>query len=249
MRHFKDEFIENNNFGSGNFEAVLVETFLKMDELLKSESGRDELRLEARKVKDEDLLFNQNRQVELFKNLFDPRNMEYCEIAMFTGCTACICVISENTIYFANAGDSRAIIAYNGKAYEMTNDHKPELEGEKERIYKADGWISEGRVRGNLNLSRSIGDLEYKSNLKLSPDQQMITSYPDITKRCLNEVDFIVIACDGVWDCKSSQEVVDYIYQRIGIADKLSSITEELFDEILAADVYNSKIAIIQTQG
>ena len=62
----------------------------------------------------------------------------------------------------------------------MSTDHKPELETEKERIYKADGWISEGRVKGNLNLTRGLGDLEYKLNTKLKPEEQMITANPDI---------------------------------------------------------------------
>ena len=169
--------------------------------------------------------------------------MEDCDIAMFTGCTACVCVIHNDTAYFANAGDSRAIICKNGIAYEMTTDHKPELETEKTRIYKAEGWVSEGRVKGNLNLSRSIGDLEYKQNPKLLPEDQMITAYPEIKKESIKNSDFIVIACDGVWDCKKNQDVADFIYKRLnkGVV-KLSKIIEDLFDEILATDIYNGMI-------
>jgi protein phosphatase 1G len=243
--HFAEEFIKLSE--GKPIDKTLIGAFLKMDQLLVEPEGKEELRVASRKGREEDDQGSpkQDRQVELFKSLFDPRCMEDCDIASFTGCTACVCCIEGNNIYFANAGDSRAIIAYNGIACEMTIDHKPELESEKERIYKADGWISEGRVRGNLNLTRSIGDLEYKTNKRLTAQQQIITSYPDITKRDLKEVDFIVIACDGVWDCKSSQEVVDYIYKRIDKQNKLSSIVEELFDEILASDVYNSIMILI----
>ena len=45
----------------------------------------------------------------------------------------------------------------------MSDDHKPELDKEKKRITNAGGFVSMGRVNGNLNLSRAIGDLEYKS--------------------------------------------------------------------------------------
>ena len=46
----------------------------------------------------------------------------------------------------------------------MSTDHKPELEGERNRILSAGGFISDGRINSNLNLSRAIGDLEYKKD-------------------------------------------------------------------------------------
>ena len=46
----------------------------------------------------------------------------------------------------------------------MSEDHKPDNENEKARITKAGGEVWEGRVNGTLNLSRAIGDLEYKSD-------------------------------------------------------------------------------------
>ena len=74
---------------------------------------------------------------------------------------------TNKKIYFANAGDSRVVLCRKGVAEEGSKDHKPEMESEKNRIYKADGWISEGRVKGNLNLTRGFGDLEYKQNKNL----------------------------------------------------------------------------------
>ena len=41
---------------------------------------------------------------------------------------------------------------------------------ERARIIAAGGSIYEGRINGNLNLSRAIGDLEYKKNPKLPPE-------------------------------------------------------------------------------
>jgi len=43
------------------------------------------------------------------------------------------------------------------QAYDLSIDHKPDLEAEEERILEADGFIHEGRVDGILNLSRAIG--------------------------------------------------------------------------------------------
>ena len=49
----------------------------------------------------------------------------------------------------------------------MSIDHKPELASEKARIEKAGGFVEENRVKGILNLSRSLGDLEYKQDSSL----------------------------------------------------------------------------------
>ena len=51
----------------------------------------------------------------------------------------------------------------------MSEVHKPEMESEKNRIYKANGWISDGRVKDCLNLTRGLGDLEYKQNKNFKP--------------------------------------------------------------------------------
>jgi serine/threonine protein phosphatase PrpC len=81
------------------------------------------------------------------------------------GCTANVIFIDDmKKIYSANAGDSRCVLARNGKAVPLSFDHKPDNEIERNRIEKAGSVITEGRVDGNLNLSRSLGDLKYKQN-------------------------------------------------------------------------------------
>jgi len=65
-------------------------------------------------------------------------------------------------IYVANAGDSRCVMGRAGTAIPLSFDHKPENEEERTRIERAGSTITEGRVDGNLNLSRSLGDLKYK---------------------------------------------------------------------------------------
>ena len=69
----------------------------------------------------------------------------------------------------------------------------------------AGGFVEEGRVRGILSLSRALGDLEYKLNRKVGVEAQMITCVPEIKKIDMTADDkFLIIACDGIWDCLSS---------------------------------------------
>lgn len=70
----------------------------------------------------------------------------------------------KDNLYVSNAGDSRSVLCRNEKPYPMSEDHKPDNTDEKKRISDAGGFVSEGRVNGNLNLSRAMGDLEYKNN-------------------------------------------------------------------------------------
>lgn len=70
--------------------------------------------------------------------------------------------------------------------------------GERARISAAGGFVDFGRVNGNLALSRAIGDFEFKKSADLSPEQQIVTAYPDVTTHNISEDDeFLVIACDG----------------------------------------------------
>ena len=76
-----------------------------------------------------------------------------------SGCTAVVAVKYGDEVHVANAGDSRCVISRQGKAIEMSFDHKPEDKIELERIQKAGGWVTpDGRVKGGLNLSRALGE-------------------------------------------------------------------------------------------
>ena len=97
------------------------------------------------------------------------------------GATAIVAVIVGRTLTVANAGDSRAVLCRAGTATALSFDHKPTQERELNRIIKAGGFVNTfGRVNGNLNLSRSLGDLKYKQVPGIPPAQQMISAEPDV---------------------------------------------------------------------
>ena len=246
--HFVEALENNENFKKGDYKAALKENFLRMDEMMRTDDGKAELTQLAKKSKEEDdaqearMGGGQSNQMDMLMKMLKTKNDD--DVALMTGCTSCVCLIDHGNkkLYFANAGDSRVVLCKKGIAYPMSMDHKPELPEEKNRIYKADGFITEGRVKGNLNLSRGLGDLEYKNNTKIPAEEQMITANPDIKIEELdNDCDFIIIGCDGIWDCLSNQEACDFVSKRITKTkgNKISPIIEEMMDSIIATDIYN----------
>ena len=57
------------------------------------------------------------------------------------------------------------------------------------------------------------------------------------------DTSFLIIACDGIWDCLTSEEAVEFIGETLEeYADqKISIIIEEMFDKILANDTTSSE--------
>ncbi|KAK4122457.1 PP2C-domain-containing protein [Parathielavia appendiculata] len=154
-----------------------------------------------------------------------------------SGCTACVGLITDDKIYIANAGDSRGVLGVKGRAKPLSFDHKPQNEGEKARITAAGGFVDFGRVNGNLALSRAIGDFEFKKSAELAPEQQIVTAYPDVVVHEMGDDDeFLVIACDGIWDCQSSQAVIEFVRRGIAAKQELDKICENMMDNCLASN-------------
>ncbi|KDR84393.1 hypothetical protein GALMADRAFT_237240 [Galerina marginata CBS 339.88] len=157
-----------------------------------------------------------------------------------SGCTAIAALLTnDNKIYVANAGDSRSVIGIQGKAKDLSSDHKPTNYSERERITAAGGKVVGRRVEADLALSRALGDFKYKKNASLGPEAQIITANPDVTCHQITEEDeFLVLACDGIWECLSSQQVVNYIRYQVSVGKELPEICEMLFELCLAPSTY-----------
>jgi len=179
-----------------------------------------------------------------------PADAPPTEAELQAGCTAVVALLKGTKLYVANAGDSRAVISKAGVAEALSIDHKPTQDRERDRIVGAGGFVSEiggvARVNANLNLSRAIGDLRYKTNRALSPSEQIITAEPDVTVTELtHEHEFLVMACDGVWDVMKNQEVVDFVRERLATPTRPGKTAEEtccdLLDACLAKDPKESR--------
>lgn len=113
-------------------------------------------------------------------------------------------------------GDSRAIASINGCVQELSHDHKPNNEQEMKRISAAGGWVEFNRVNGNLALSRALGDFVFKRNETKKAEEQIVTALPDIEiKDITKDHEFLVLACDGIWDVMSNEEVLEFVRTRI----------------------------------
>jgi len=110
---------------------------------------------------------------------------------------------SARKLYTANCGDARAVLNRGGKALRVTHDHKGSDEDEIERINQAGGFVVVGRVNGILAVTRSLGDRAMK---------QYVIGDPYTEEHELKEGDsHLILACDGVWDVLSDQDVVDIV--------------------------------------
>ncbi|XP_065073588.1 probable protein phosphatase 2C T23F11.1 [Ochlerotatus camptorhynchus] len=153
------------------------------------------------------------------------------------GSTAVAVMVKNDRLYCANAGDSRAIACINGKLDVLSFDHKPNNASELERIKRAGGYVEYNRVNGYLALSRALGDFSLKRNGDKLPEEQVVTAYPDVEERAVSEgFEFMVIACDGIWDVLPSQSVMEFVLTEIAQGIYPQNICENLMTRCLAPD-------------
>jgi serine/threonine protein phosphatase PrpC len=134
-----------------------------------------------------------------------PRAIQY------SGSTACVCIEYKdklkNKLWILNVGDSRIIKCNKSNiAIQLSQDHKPNSPEERLRIEKLGGEIkfdgSDWRIK-DLSLSRAFGDID------CTP---YVTHLPEVYSYNIDKGDkFIILACDGLWDVLSNQDVVDFV--------------------------------------
>ena len=123
------------------------------------------------------------------------------------GSTGCVVHVVQETVstlrvYCANVGDTRCCLISPVNHRRLTYDHRADDPEEKKRILNSGGSVINGRVMGALMLSRAFGDFEFKSfGVKCDPYFHQI-------QIDLNEKNqFLIIACDGVWDVMDEDDI------------------------------------------
>jgi len=152
-----------------------------------------------------------------------------------SGSTAVCAFVSPRLIYVANCGDSRAVLCREGNPVFTTQDHKPGLPTERERIIKAGGSVMIQRVNGSLAVSRALGDYEYKNVEGRGPCEQLVSPEPEIFVRDRDDNldEFLVLACDGIWDVMSNEDLCQYVHSRLLLTDDLQAVTSQVIDTCL----------------
>ncbi|XP_048128945.1 probable protein phosphatase 2C 60 isoform X2 [Rhodamnia argentea] len=159
-------------------------------------------------------------------------------------------IISENTLYVANLGDSRAVLGRAVKAtgevlaIQLSTEHNASIESVRQELrsmHPEDSQIvvlknNVWRVKGLIQISRSIGDvclkkaefnrepLYAKFLLREPFERPILSSEPSISVQQLQRHDrFVIFASDGLWDHLSNQEAVDLVqnHARNGSARRL----------------------------
>jgi serine/threonine protein phosphatase PrpC len=175
-----------------------------------------------------------------------------------SGSTAVVVLLTPSHMIAANVGDSRAILRRHGKVYPLSFDHKPHHIPERLRILKAGGTVTNKRVDGDLAVSRALGDFTLKqkpiqndeemeqgnmknNNAKSDKPNESTSSctcaplskviaIPDfvVYPREPTADEFLILACDGVWDVASNDQCSDFVQSLLSEGEvDLGNIAEE----------------------
>jgi len=158
--------------------------------------------------------------------------LEEKEELVKAGTTVVSVLIQGKMFYCSNLGDSGAIMSRNGRAVNLSVEHRPTQKKERKRILDAGTSIHRNRLGGTLAVPRGIGDAEFKDVENHCAAAS--TAEPSIKEFTLDDkVEFLVLACDGLWDVCEHQEVVDFVHSRIRKHQNLLSISKDLVNHAL----------------
>ena len=137
---------------------------------------------------------------ESFKEI--DNNLEKIPNTKTIGSTATIILIDNNILYCANVGDSVSYYISKDKIIKLTNLHNCKNKNEVERVINSKGLIFGNRVFGMLNLTRSIGDFDFKI--------YGVINEPFIYKVNLieNYSKYVILGSDGVWDVINDSDLI-----------------------------------------
>eukprot|EP01119_Soliformovum_irregulare_P018590 TRINITY_DN5735_c0_g1_i3.p1 TRINITY_DN5735_c0_g1~~TRINITY_DN5735_c0_g1_i3.p1 ORF type:complete len:716 (+),score=199.10 TRINITY_DN5735_c0_g1_i3:400-2547(+) len=132
----------------------------------------------------------------------------------------------------------------------------PELIEEMEipqRMGSFVGFITIERVLGELTMTRAIGDREFKGNFaEIHWDHQfsgdIVIANPEVMEHDVmpSERQFLVLACDGLWDVMDSQGVVDFIEISMSSHGDAERTAVDLVHEAIAmGSMDNVSVAIV----
>ncbi|KAH0784365.1 hypothetical protein KY290_003963 [Solanum tuberosum] len=169
------------------------------------------------------------KPVTAFKKAYKSTNNHILEnvVGARGGSTAVTAIlIDQKYLVVANVGDSRAVLIRKGKVKQITVDHEPQKEVEKEVVESKGGFVIKmpgnvPRVDGQLAMTRAFGDAKVKDHITVEPSVTI--------EKIDNDTNCIILASDGLWKVMSNEEVAECVR---GIEDGKKA-AEELITEAL----------------
>ncbi|KAK6039158.1 protein phosphatase 2C, partial [Cooperia oncophora] len=112
----------------------------------------------------------------------------------------------------------------------------PYHDKERERIVGAGGSVMIQRINGSLAVSRALGDFEYKNVPGLEPNKQLVSPEPDVyvLERQKDKDEFLVVACDGIYDVMENEELCRFVESRLHVCDDLNQVCNDVLDACLS---------------
>lgn len=171
-------------------------------------------------------------------------------------------IYSAQQVFISHVGDCRAVLSHDGQAVPLTEDHKPNVKSEKLRIEAAGGWVDKDRVTGALGVSRSFGDIEYKNFAQcldynggdehgptgIWGEGQQVISKPDFKHFILERsYEFMILACDGLWDRFSCQEAVNFVRKKLLSVKDVNKVAQLLVEKAIARGTMDNTSVVIVT--
>lgn len=227
--------------GHAGWKCSKVVSDMFVETLENSKTWKEYIRVQYLSDDVVDLHYEVERSLELLKQAIVDTCIDLDEHMkkhkdMRSGSTGIIFLTTPCHYICANIGDSRCVLHMNGLV-EMSTDHKPYDPAEEERIIRAGHFVQNKRVDGDLAVSRAFGDFIFKTVVDgeqsgLLPYLQAVSVIPEIRVATRDSPeDFVILACDGLWDVMSSQYAVDavknYLYQNMTVSEIVSKLIDE----------------------
>lgn len=136
-----------------------------------------------------------------------------------SGTSALVAWFQQNNLHIAHAGDTRGVLVKNGKVEFETRDHRWSNPKENVRIEsllqnkKLQQEYGKAYFNGKVLVTRA-GQHESSRSLGDAPWGDYIISDPNVkTIQLTPQHNFLILACDGVWDVMKNNEVVTFVTQ------------------------------------
>nr|XP_043636982.1 probable protein phosphatase 2C 27 [Erigeron canadensis] len=173
----------------------------------------------------------------------DQAFAENSSVDISSGTTALTTFIFGRMMLVANAGDCRAVLGKRGRAIELSNDHKPNSISERHRIEQLGGVIYDGYLNGQLSVARALGDWHMKGP---KGSACPLSAEPELQEILLMEEDeFLIMGCDGLWDVMSSQCAVTIARKALMIHNDPERCSRELVREALKRSTCDNLTVIV----